>query len=124
MLGRVISFGDTAYVINTMALQRTNVLGTITLERVLIWAAHPTPLARSSASHSNTKIYLTQIMLGRVISFGDTAYIINTIALQCTSVFGTIALGRVINLGDTINITDMIALRCTNVLGDHVRTSY
>jgi hypothetical protein len=28
-------------------------------------------------------------MLGRVISFGDTAYTINTIALKCTDVFGT-----------------------------------
>jgi hypothetical protein len=36
-------------------------------------------------------------MLGRGISFGDTAYITDTIALQRTNVLGTIVLGRVIN---------------------------
>jgi hypothetical protein len=40
-------------------------------------------------------------VLGRSISFGDTAYVINTIALQCTNVLGTIVLGRVISLGDS-----------------------
>jgi hypothetical protein len=47
-------------------------------------------------------------MLGRVISFGGTAYIINTIALQYTNVLGTILLERVINLGGTTNITGVI----------------
>jgi hypothetical protein len=47
-------------------------------------------------------------MLGRVISFGDTAYITDTIAHQCTNVLGTILLERVVNSGGTTNITDMI----------------
>jgi hypothetical protein len=47
-------------------------------------------------------------MLGRVISFGDTAYITDTIALQCTNILGSIVLGRVINLGDTNQHHDMI----------------
>jgi hypothetical protein len=48
-------------------------------------------------------------MLGRVISFGDTAHVINTIGLQCTNVLGTIVLERVINLGGTTNIIGTIA---------------
>jgi hypothetical protein len=56
-------------------------------------------------------------MLGRVISFGGTAYIINTIALQRTNVLGAIALRRVINLGDTAYGINTMALECTNVLG-------
>jgi hypothetical protein len=47
-------------------------------------------------------------MLGRVISFGGTAYIINAIALQCTETLDTIVLGRIINFGGTTNITGMI----------------
>jgi hypothetical protein len=47
-------------------------------------------------------------MLRRVISFRDTSYVINTIALQCTNVLGTIVLGRVINLGGTTNLSGMI----------------
>jgi hypothetical protein len=57
---------------------------------------------------------LGTIMLGRVISFGGTAYIINTIALQRTNVLGTIVLERVVNLGGTTNITDTI-IHCKNL---------
>jgi hypothetical protein len=49
-------------------------------------------------------------MLGRVISFGGTAYIINTIALECTNVLGAMVLGRVVNLGGTTNVTGTIML--------------
>jgi hypothetical protein len=45
---------------------------------------------------------------GRVISFADTAYMTDTMALQCTNALGTIMLERVINLGGTTNITGMI----------------
>jgi hypothetical protein len=41
------------------------------------------------------------LMLGRVVSFGGTAYIINTRALECANVLDTIVLGRVISLGGT-----------------------
>jgi hypothetical protein len=44
-------------------------------------------------------------MLGRVVSFRDPAYIINMIALQCTSILGTIVL---LILGGTTNITGTI----------------
>jgi hypothetical protein len=47
-------------------------------------------------------------MLGRVISFGDTAYVTDTMALQCTNVLGAIVLVRVINFGGTANITGTI----------------
>jgi hypothetical protein len=47
-------------------------------------------------------------MLGRVISFGDAAYITDTISLQCTNVLGTIVLERVINLGGTTDTTTRV----------------
>jgi hypothetical protein len=65
VLGRVIGFGGTADIINTIALQCTNALGTI----VLIWVAQPTSPARSPTSHFNAKNSSDAIVLGRVISF-------------------------------------------------------
>jgi hypothetical protein len=86
MLGRVISFGDAAYITDTIALQCTDALGTIVLGRVINLGG--------TTDITGTIIHVTlscknssdTIVLGQVIRFGDTAYIINTITLQCTNV--------------------------------------
>jgi hypothetical protein len=49
-------------------------------------------------------------MLGRIISFGDTAHTTDTIALQYTNVPGTIVSERVINSGGTTDMSIHVTL--------------